>query len=112
MRILLIDDDEDLRSLLSRYIRGQWPEAEIEASRQRLRVPTQLTPTPRTALSLVFLEPRILLLAADDRKTWQPVAARQAFSIAASAFAAIWPPMMQKPAAKIAPGAYGIEWPE
>ena len=31
MRILLIDDDEDLRSLLSRYIRGQWPEAQIEA---------------------------------------------------------------------------------
>ncbi len=30
MRILLIDDDEDLRNLLSRYIRGQWPEAEIE----------------------------------------------------------------------------------
>jgi eukaryotic-like serine/threonine-protein kinase len=31
MRVLLIDDDEDLRNLLSRYIRGQWPEAEIEA---------------------------------------------------------------------------------
>ena len=31
MRILLIDDDEDLRSLLSRYIRGQWPDAQIEA---------------------------------------------------------------------------------
>jgi DNA-binding response OmpR family regulator len=31
MRILLVDDDEDLRNLLSRYIRGQWPEAEIEA---------------------------------------------------------------------------------
>jgi len=31
MRILLIDDDEDLRNLLSRYIRGQWPDAEIEA---------------------------------------------------------------------------------
>jgi CheY-like chemotaxis protein/tRNA A-37 threonylcarbamoyl transferase component Bud32 len=31
MRILLIDDDEDLRNLLSRYIRGQWPEAEVEA---------------------------------------------------------------------------------
>jgi CheY-like chemotaxis protein/tRNA A-37 threonylcarbamoyl transferase component Bud32 len=30
MRILLIDDDEDLRNLLSRYIRGQWPDAEIE----------------------------------------------------------------------------------
>src|ERR687895_240329 len=31
MRILLIDDDEDLRNLLSRYIRGQWADAEIEA---------------------------------------------------------------------------------
>jgi CheY-like chemotaxis protein/tRNA A-37 threonylcarbamoyl transferase component Bud32 len=31
MRILLIDDDEDLRNLLSRYIKGQWPDAEIEA---------------------------------------------------------------------------------
>ena len=31
MRILLIDDDEDLRNLLSRYIQGQWPDAEIEA---------------------------------------------------------------------------------
>jgi serine/threonine protein kinase/CheY-like chemotaxis protein len=31
MRILLIDDDEDLRNLLSRYIRDQWPDAEIEA---------------------------------------------------------------------------------
>jgi CheY-like chemotaxis protein/tRNA A-37 threonylcarbamoyl transferase component Bud32 len=30
MRCLLIDDDEDLRNLLSRYIRGQWPDAEIE----------------------------------------------------------------------------------
>src|SRR5919106_2035600 len=30
MRILLIDDDEDLRNLLSRYIRGQWPDAEVE----------------------------------------------------------------------------------
>src|SRR5919106_4056324 len=30
MRILLIDDDEDLRNLLSRYIRGQWPAAETE----------------------------------------------------------------------------------
>src|ERR671914_696788 len=30
MRILLIDDDEDLCNLLSRYIRGQWPDAEIE----------------------------------------------------------------------------------
>ena len=25
MRVLLIDDDEDLRNLLSRYIRAQWP---------------------------------------------------------------------------------------
>ena len=31
MRCLLIDDDEDLRNLLSRYIQGQWPDAEIEA---------------------------------------------------------------------------------
>src|SRR5687768_4685260 len=31
MRILLIDDDEDLRNLLSRYIKGQWPDADIEA---------------------------------------------------------------------------------
>jgi len=31
MRILLIDDDEDLRNLLSRYIRGQWPDAQIDA---------------------------------------------------------------------------------
>jgi CheY-like chemotaxis protein/tRNA A-37 threonylcarbamoyl transferase component Bud32 len=31
MRILLVDDDEDLRNLLSRYIKGQWPDAEIEA---------------------------------------------------------------------------------
>ncbi|HZO02741.1 MAG TPA: protein kinase [Burkholderiales bacterium] len=31
MRCLLIDDDEDLRNLLSRYIRGQWPDAAIEA---------------------------------------------------------------------------------
>jgi eukaryotic-like serine/threonine-protein kinase len=31
MRILLIDDDEDLRNLLSRYIRSQWADAEIEA---------------------------------------------------------------------------------
>ena len=31
MRCLLIDDDEDLRNLLSRYIRGQWPDAQIEA---------------------------------------------------------------------------------
>src|ERR671914_396717 len=31
MRILLIDDDEDLRNLLSRYIRGQWPDADIQS---------------------------------------------------------------------------------
>src|SRR4030095_9372263 len=31
MRVLLIDDDEDLRNLLSRYIRAQWADAEIEA---------------------------------------------------------------------------------
>jgi CheY-like chemotaxis protein/tRNA A-37 threonylcarbamoyl transferase component Bud32 len=31
MRILLIDDDEDLRNLLSRYLRGQWPDAQIDA---------------------------------------------------------------------------------
>jgi eukaryotic-like serine/threonine-protein kinase len=31
MRILLIDDDEDLRNLLSRYIRGQWADAQIDA---------------------------------------------------------------------------------
>jgi eukaryotic-like serine/threonine-protein kinase len=31
MRILLIDDDEDLRNLLSRYIRGHWPDAQIDA---------------------------------------------------------------------------------
>src|ERR687898_2773161 len=30
MRILLVDDDEDLRNLLSRYIRGQWADAEID----------------------------------------------------------------------------------
>jgi eukaryotic-like serine/threonine-protein kinase len=30
MRILLIDDDEDLRNLLSRYIRAQWPDAQID----------------------------------------------------------------------------------
>ena len=27
MRVLLIDDDEDLRNLLSRYIRAQWADA-------------------------------------------------------------------------------------
>ncbi len=30
MRVLIIDDDEDLRSLLSHYIKKQWPSAEIE----------------------------------------------------------------------------------
>ncbi len=30
MRVLLIDDDEDLRNLLSRYIKAQWPDAQIE----------------------------------------------------------------------------------
>ena len=30
MRILLIDDDEDLRSLLAHYLTQEWPEAEIE----------------------------------------------------------------------------------
>src|SRR5918999_2977897 len=31
MRVLLVDDDEDLRNLLSRYIRGQWPDADIQS---------------------------------------------------------------------------------
>jgi CheY-like chemotaxis protein/tRNA A-37 threonylcarbamoyl transferase component Bud32 len=31
MRILVIDDEEDFRSLLSRYIRAQWSDAEIES---------------------------------------------------------------------------------
>jgi len=30
MRALIIDDDEDLRSLLAHYIRQQWPSAEVE----------------------------------------------------------------------------------
>src|SRR5919106_5262218 len=30
MRCLLVDDDEDLRNLLSRYILSQWPDAEVE----------------------------------------------------------------------------------
>jgi CheY-like chemotaxis protein/tRNA A-37 threonylcarbamoyl transferase component Bud32 len=30
MRILLIDDDEDLRNLVSRYIRGHWADAQID----------------------------------------------------------------------------------
>ena len=30
MRILLIDDDEDLRNLLAHYLKQQWPHAEVE----------------------------------------------------------------------------------
>ena len=30
MRILIIDDDEDLRTLLEHFIREQWPDAEVE----------------------------------------------------------------------------------
>lgn len=30
MRILIIDDDEDLRNLLAHYLRQEWPDAEIE----------------------------------------------------------------------------------
>ena len=30
MRILIIDDDDDLRTLLAHYLREQWPSAEIE----------------------------------------------------------------------------------
>jgi DNA-binding NarL/FixJ family response regulator/tRNA A-37 threonylcarbamoyl transferase component Bud32 len=30
MRVLIIDDDEDLRSLLSHYIKQQWPQADVE----------------------------------------------------------------------------------
>ena len=30
MRVLIIDDDEDLRNLLSHYIKQQWPQAEVE----------------------------------------------------------------------------------
>ena len=30
MRILLIDDDEDLRNLLAHYVRQEWPSAEVE----------------------------------------------------------------------------------
>ncbi len=30
MRILIIDDDEDLRALLGHFIREQWPQAEVE----------------------------------------------------------------------------------
>jgi DNA-binding response OmpR family regulator len=30
MRVLIIDDDEDLRTLLAHYIRMQWPDAEVD----------------------------------------------------------------------------------
>jgi CheY-like chemotaxis protein len=30
MRVLIIDDDEDLRNLLAHYIRQEWPQAEVE----------------------------------------------------------------------------------
>src|SRR5688500_17074722 len=30
MRILIIDDDEDLRTLLAHYLKQEWPEAELE----------------------------------------------------------------------------------
>ena len=30
MRILIIDDDEDLRNLLSHYIKQQWPQAQVD----------------------------------------------------------------------------------
>jgi DNA-binding response OmpR family regulator len=30
MRVLIIDDDEDLRALLEHFIREQWPQAEVE----------------------------------------------------------------------------------
>jgi CheY-like chemotaxis protein/tRNA A-37 threonylcarbamoyl transferase component Bud32 len=30
MRILIIDDDEDLRSLLSHYLRQEWPDAQLD----------------------------------------------------------------------------------
>jgi DNA-binding NarL/FixJ family response regulator/tRNA A-37 threonylcarbamoyl transferase component Bud32 len=30
MRILIIDDDEDLRTLLTHYLKQEWPEAEVE----------------------------------------------------------------------------------
>ena len=30
MRVLIIDDDEDLRNLLSHYVKQQWPQAEVE----------------------------------------------------------------------------------
>src|SRR5687767_13108276 len=30
MRVLIIDDDEDLRTLLAHYLKQEWPEAELE----------------------------------------------------------------------------------
>ncbi|MDF3009859.1 MAG: hypothetical protein K0S03_655, partial [Burkholderiales bacterium] len=30
MRILIIDDDEDLRNLLAHYIRGRWADAVVD----------------------------------------------------------------------------------
>ncbi|HZM36138.1 MAG TPA: protein kinase [Burkholderiales bacterium] len=30
MRVLIIDDDEDLRNLLAHYIRGRWPDATVD----------------------------------------------------------------------------------
>ena len=30
MRILVIDDDEDLRRLIGHYVRQQWPQAAVE----------------------------------------------------------------------------------
>src|SRR5688572_32812054 len=30
MRVLIIDDDEDLRTLLAHYLKQEWPDAQIE----------------------------------------------------------------------------------
>jgi DNA-binding response OmpR family regulator len=30
VRLLIIDDDEDLRNLISHYLKQQWPQAEID----------------------------------------------------------------------------------
>jgi len=30
MRVLIIDDDEDLRNLLGHYVKQQWPQAEVD----------------------------------------------------------------------------------
>jgi len=30
VRVLLIDDDEDLRTLLTHYIKGQWADARVD----------------------------------------------------------------------------------